>query len=178
MPIRKFSSREKALVTITVAFVLFAAVVYFILSPILGRWASLDSEIASKKNVFLKNTRILAKYARMKETRADVTQTARATKSDDEEVVNLISSTESLAKENGCFIVNIKPMGLRSEEVSKEALIELIIRGSVEQLAKFFYDLEHLESQLIRVRRFNLSPGSDRAGELEAALTVAKIMLG
>ncbi|MCX5667989.1 MAG: type 4a pilus biogenesis protein PilO [Candidatus Omnitrophica bacterium] len=177
MFINNFNKRERYLALATLSIVSIALVYVFIIDPIATRWKSLNSQIRSKVNMLEKDSRLAANQKAIRSEYAKLSKQGRPAKSKDQEVAQTLTFIEGVSKNDGCFIVNIKPVDIKNADSYKEILIDVTIEANMAQISKFLYDIENPRENLIDIKRFGVSSKYGQTGVLKSTFLISKALL-
>ncbi len=177
MIIDNFSKREKRLAIITFSLILAALVYIFIIAPLLSGWGGLNNQVRMKIGMLEKDLRILANQTALKAEYSKLSKYAKSGASDEQTISDTLSYIENVSRNDSCFIVNIKPIGVTSSSSYKEILIDVTVEAGIAQFSKFIYDMENPRDVLINIKRFTLSSKSGQTGMLKGTFFISKILL-
>ncbi|MBI3601493.1 MAG: hypothetical protein HY209_01155 [Candidatus Omnitrophica bacterium] len=152
------------------------AVVYgFLIEPLVGRWQSLESEIVSQKDILKKDLRILEKRKIIEAAYVDIVKEAQSR--EPQGAVDIMTSVETLSRNDSCLLVNIKPLGIQKRGSWQEVSIEITAEANAQQFSKFLYDLESSKTGMLRIKHFSLNPESAKPGILKGVFILNRILL-
>jgi hypothetical protein len=170
---RKLSSREKTLIMIAAAVLLFYTYYSFIISPLNNEVTEIRSDIdqsilvlRKQGNLLAKKNSLLAEYKMVSKKQKEATQYTS--------VVDMTEDIQRIA--SGILQPNsIRPVeqALDREKQSKFAL-EMEIISDFESILKFMYKLEKEDSRLL-ISRMNLNVISGHENQISAKLFVESI---
>lgn len=176
MFIHNFSERERYLALATSAIVLIAVVYALIIRPVSARWVNLNNQIRSKINALEKDYRILANEQLLRSEYAKFSKYAKPSKSEEEAVADTLAYIENVSRNDSCFIINIKPIGVTNAGSYKEILIDVTAEANIEQFSKFLYDIENPRDTLINIKRFTINSKSGQTGILKGTFFISKVL--
>lgn len=168
------SKREKAILYVTIAIVIFVVGFNFLAAPLLTKNEALNKEINALK------TR-LQKYLYLMERKDDIHSkynrlfvNLKVSDSSEDGLVSSLSELEKLAKVSNVRILDIRPQsGSRSAAIYREDIIELKAEGTMEEFLKFIYNIEN-SSLLFKIRRLYLNVKFNTPS-LEGVFSIARI---
>ncbi len=173
-----FSKRERYLALATVSVVIVFAVYALIIDPIAARWKILNSQVKSKISVLEKDSAILANQKALIDEYAKFSKYVKIPKSEEQAVADTLAYIENVSRNDSCFIINIKPAGVKNLESHKEVLIDVTAEaGGIDQFSKFLYDIENPRDTLIDIKRLTLSTKSNQERTLKGTLLISKTIL-
>ena len=177
MFIDNFSKRERYLAIITLSVVLIAVVYAFLIAPLSMVWKNLNNQIRSKINTLEKDSNILANQNALESDYAKLSKYAKSGRSDEQAAADTLTYIENVSRNDSCFIINIKPVGVTNGPSYKEILTDVTAEASMEQFSKFLYDIENPRDNLINIKRFTISTKSGQTGPLKGTFLISKILL-
>lgn len=152
---RKFNPREKILLFITMAVVLFAILLNFTVLPFIDKNDLINKEILI--------TRIkLKKYQRLLNRRETIEGRYPPLPVDDS-MSGALAELENMANESGLKILEVRP---------QDELIDIRTEGNIEQQIRFIYNIQN-SLALLWVRSFQINAKADNQ-LLEANFTITK----
>ena len=202
MFLKNLNKRERLIAGMTALMAVTALLYSFVLEPAAIRWLSLSTEISSRQNVlskdqrlFLMHEKIASEYASFskyvelhdrndcQEKWSGIPPARRAgcgmnsAQGLDTGMADTMNFIEAASKKDNCAIVNMKPLGGRSEASYKETLIEVTAEASMDAFSRFMYDIESSSNEMVRIKRFSLTPKPGQAGVLRGILIISKILV-
>jgi len=169
------TKREKLILFITIAVVIFGIVFNFFIAPILKESQRLNSEInitTAKLRRYLglisKKESIQNKYDKF------ITGKNLSQESKDPFVVAL-SLLEDMAKDANIRIVDIRPQTSKNLDLYKEIVVDLRTEGDIESYLKFLYSIEN-SLTLLKIKKFQLN-SKPNSQLLEGNFSVSQISL-
>lgn len=172
-----FSKRERYLAIATVSVVLAFAVYALIIDPITARWRNLNNQVKSKINMLEKDSAMIANQKEIMAEYAKFSKYVKVSQSEEQAVADTLTYIENVSRNDACFIINIKPAGVKNIESHKEVLIDVTAEAGIEQFSKFLYDIENPRDTLINIKRFTISTKSNQSGALKGTFLISKVIL-
>lgn len=176
MLIKNLTKRERRIAVITISMVGAALIYNFILDPLISRWKALNSETESRVNALEKDAFILANQKTVESEYARYAMSAKSQKSVERMAADLLAFIENTARNDSCFIVNIKPVGSKDLGTHKELWIDITAEAGMDQFSKFLYDIENNRDLLLNIERFTLNSKS-QSGVLRGSFIISKVIL-
>ncbi len=170
----KLSENEKKLAVLTVVLIIAACSYNFILEPAASLWRSLNKQIKDKTILLAHNYKLLENYESLEQEYANYHSYMDKAGAEPDLVLTL-QEIERISEKSLCRIINIKPVSSQEMNSRREALLDITIEGTVNNLSHFLYELESWESPL-RVKSFSLAPIAQSPGELRVFLQLKKIV--
>jgi hypothetical protein len=172
----KFSGREKAVLFVTVLVVSAALIDMVVIKPLVKKTDSLDAQIDSRETEIRKNLKIMSQKQRIEIQQASYRPYLGARSSENEEFTVFLKEVDTLARENGVYVVDLKPTGTKVTVDSTKYLINLNIEAEVAALAKFMYSLED-SKKLMTVEKYQISPKSKDSQTAKCSLLISKLVI-
>jgi hypothetical protein len=177
MRLNNFSGREKIVAAVTASLVAAALVFSLIIEPVSRARGRLDRDIAVAESALAKDTRLLAAYKSSgRNTAAVTTLGVRGGSTVEEETAALLEWIEEISRNASCSITSIKPLGAKAFGPYKDVSVEIVVEGSIAQLANLMYEAERSADMPIRIRRFSISAKSSSGGALRGSFLVSRFI--
>ncbi len=172
----RLSKREKVVLYGAVFFISLTFLDRLILGPILSEIKSLNTEIQNQEAMIKKNLHILAQKERIKKDLSYYDSYVVYAASPEEETVFLLKDIEKRANKSSIYVVDIKSAGEDEEGEIKKYLVKLNCEAQMEQLSKFFYDVES-SKKLLKIENYNIRPKSEGSSVLKCTVSISKALL-
>lgn len=151
------SKREKIILILTVAIVIFSLAFNFLIGPLWDKNDALNREMVSVRLRLKKYLRLLKEKDALQIKYSAVSTQFNVPEAQSEALVGVLAELENIAKNALVRIVDIRPQSAAgSRGPYKEALIDLRTEAGMEGYIKFIYDIENSLS-LLKIKRFQLS---------------------
>lgn len=172
---RLISKREKTILFVTLAVILFSGVFTFFLSPLLKRADILNKEVKRARLKLKKYAYLLSQETQLKEKYDQFVSRQHLLGVAENPDVSVLSVLETLAKEANIRIIDIRPQTPRAAQQYRETSIDLRTEGTMEGYLKFLYSIEN-SLILLDIQRFQLNakPGSQL---LEGSFSISQVSL-
>lgn len=177
MIVSRLSGRERYLAVITASIIALALLYAVIIAPISATMASVNARIRAKLISIEKDRKILAGQDILASEYARLSKNARMPGSEEQASADTLAYLEKIATNDGCFIVNMKPLGTSDNGTHKELLFDVTAEGGMSQFTKLLYDMEHPRDVLVNVKRFTLTSKSGQPGILKGTFLIGKMLL-
>lgn len=177
MALNRLSKREKVIAIAASVFVGAAIIYGIIVEPLSRQWNRLNNELRVKMNTLKKGLGILPSYKAIEADYSKFSVYASSKKSEDETVADMLETIESLSRQDSCFIVNIKPAGVKKSGSLKEIIIDANMEATMAQFMKFLYDIENYKNMTLRVRRFTFNSTSGSQTALKGSFLITRIIV-
>ncbi len=171
--IKAFTKREKLILYITVAIIIFSFFFSVFIMPILAKDEALDKEISAAKIKLHRYLRLIAQKDYIHDKYKKLSGQAIGDAAMGENISGgILSDLQNLAKASGIRIIDIRSQEPKKTALYKEMIIDLRLEGAMEDYLKFVYNLEN-SLLLLRVKRIqiNVKPNSPL---LEGSLSVSR----
>ena len=172
----RLSKRERLVLYGAIFFISVALLDRLMLGPILSKVKSLNKEIQSQEALSKKSLHILAQKDRIiKEVNRYASYVAHA-QSQEEEIIFLLKEIEKMANKSSVYVIDIKSTGLVEEGILKKYLVKLNCEAQMEQLTKFFYDVEN-SNKLLKIEKYDIRPKTEGSSVLRCTASISKAVL-
>ena len=172
----KLSRREKAVFYAAAAVITLLLLEKLIISPISSNLRSLDEEISRQESQNKSDTRIVARKSRIHSDAETYGAFVSAPPSEEEATTMLLKEIEGLADASKVNLIDVKPAGVKTEEVAKKYMVTLTCEGKMEQITNFLYAIES-SNKLLKVERYQISPKSKETTAAQVSMTVSQAVL-
>ena len=173
---RIFSKREKAILFVTIGVLLFSIIFNIMIMPILERNSGLDKEIAYTRSKLNKYLWLLSQKQNLQEKFSRFSSGASFSGGRQKDMqVATLAELETMARDSGVVIVDIRPQGRAETQAKAESIIDLRCEATMQGQMRFIYKLEN-SPLLLRIRRcqFTAKPNSQN---LEATFSLSQQLL-
>ena len=153
----KFSNREKTILYAAVAFVLVMIVDRLILNPVLFKLQFLDAEIELKSAQIQADLHVLAQEARIAEATKRYAKYSIKDLSVGEITTLLLKEIGDLTNKASVYLINIKPAGIKGEDLYKKYYVDLSCEAKMDQIIEFMHSIESSNS-LLKIEKYNINP--------------------
>lgn len=170
----RLSKREKAVFYITMLFVVLVLLDRLIVSPIFSHMRSLDRQIQEAESGISRNMKIVAQKDRIIAESAHYASYFATHATDEEEMTALLKEIENLASKSSAYLVDLKPVGLKSSGTSKKYQVNLNCEAQMEQIAGFMYAIEN-SNKLLTIERYQISPKAKESSIAKCSLSISKM---
>ncbi|TBR17344.1 hypothetical protein EPO66_02900 [bacterium] len=174
--IGRMSKREKAVFYAAVIFVSVMILDRIVISPITGKMRALDNEIRQKETSIKKNLHILAQKDRILMEGAKYAMFLNSSKSEEEEMTSLLKEIENIANKASVYLIDMKPVGVKTSGLAQRYEISLSCEGQMEQIVDFMYGIES-SRELLVISRYQVSPKSRESSVAKASLAISKVVI-
>ncbi|MCM8796063.1 MAG: type II secretion system protein M [Candidatus Omnitrophica bacterium] len=169
------SKREKIIFYAAVSFVFLTLLDRLIISPIHSKIKSLNREIQEKEVNIKRNLHILAQKERILSEINKYATFLSSAELKEEEIPSLLREIESLANKVGVYLVDMKPVGLKSIGSFQKYLINLNCEAQMEQLFDFMYNIES-SNKLLTIEKYQINPKSKESSVVVCSMSIAKMV--
>ncbi|HAJ57363.1 MAG TPA: hypothetical protein DCL35_06300 [Candidatus Omnitrophica bacterium] len=172
----KLNKREKMVLSGTVFFISLAIIDRLVLGPLFAKMELLDDRIQTEAELIRKNSRIVAEKDRVKAISGQLSVYSRRIGTQEEETAYLLGEVEKLARKSSLYIVDMKPLGVQEDSVSRRYSVDLNCEAQMEQLVRFMHEIENA-SVLFFVETFNISPKSQDSSVAKCNMRISSVIL-
>jgi type II secretory pathway component PulM len=171
MAAKKLNSRERSIVTLTLALLGLFIADRLIWSPVAEAWQRLDGTVVQKRSQLAHDRRLLVEQERVKREFASYALPAsEVPEGGSRGATGLLRSIEALARQSGVKISDIKPQ--RTEGGStRSGSVSLWIESDWDSLARFVYRIQN-SSQRLQLEKARLQRKGDESGRVIAQFQI------
>ena len=175
--ISKLNEKQRKIFYVAAAVVSLALVDRLFFGPILDKINFLNEEIALQKESISRDLKFLGYNDRILKN-SQVFSKYFSQVSKDEDVVNaeFLSLIERLASQAKVNLVKSNPAEGKKEKNYSEYAANLDCSGQLKDVISFMHFINSSE-ELLKITRFNMSPKRGVDGEVNASMTVAKMIV-
>ena len=170
------SKRERFVLYGAIFFISLALLDHLTLGPILSKIKSLNEEIRNQEIMIKKSLHILAQRDRIIKEVDIYSSYVTGAQSQEEETVFLLQKLEEIANESSVYVIDIKSAGLTEEGILKKYLVKINCEAQIEQLSRFFYDIES-SNKLLKIEKYDIKPKTEGSSIVRCAMTISKALL-
>jgi Tfp pilus assembly protein PilO len=176
MGLSNLGKRERYIAYITVLII--GAFVFdrLVLSSLLGKLDSLNTNIITKEKELTNALHLLAQKKLINSKYGEYTENIKQTLSNEKETAQLLSKIEKIAKDTNVSLTRMQPSQVKEEKFYKEYIIQVEVEAVISNLVDFLYKLEKT-SQLIRIGEFRLVPKQKNSSVLKMDMLIKSIMV-
>jgi Tfp pilus assembly protein PilO len=171
----RLNAREKLVLYGAGLFVIFAFFDRLVVGPIITKMKSLDEHIVQERELYRKNARIVAEKDKVAAVKKQLSGYSRKVGTQEEEVAFLLGEVEKIARKTSLYIVDMKPLGIQEDGVSRKYSVDLNCEAQMEQIMNFMYEIEN-SSMLFFVESFNITPKSKDSSVAKCNLRIANLI--
>lgn len=169
MFLSRLSKRERYIAYVAAVALILVFFNKIVLGPVIGKSNELNREIVIQEKKLEKSLGILVHDDAINTNYEKYTQNLKQTRSDEEEIAELLSEIEKIAKKTAVFLADIKPLPVSKIGFYKEYVVEAEVESEINHLVDFIYQLEK-SPRLLRVGKFHLTPKKGETKKEEAFL--------
>ncbi len=176
--IKLLRKREKVILYLAIAIILFMLIFNFIISPVMAKYANLNKEISVTSAKLRKYTALLGQKEKIQEKYSDkFNSVSGLPEFNGDSLVTALSELQHLAKRADIRIIDLRPrQGAKTgSQPYKEIIIDMRAEGSMEGYLKFIYDIEN-SFWILRIKKFQLLAKSNST-DLEGVFTISQVLL-
>ena len=170
------SKKVKCLLCIAIVCVGFIVLNMILLRPLMGKSANLDRRIQLKRRMVENSLRLLSQKEDIQKESGKFAKFAKQRFSEEEETASFLDDIEDIAKKSQVLLVALRPYSAVKLDFYIEYKIELEAESEMNQLITFVYNLQNSEN-ILRVRKFNISPKADNPNILRTNLTITTVLI-
>lgn len=171
----RLSKREKEVFYFAVCVVSLVFLDRVVVAPIFSRIRLLDEKIQGQEELIRKNARILAEKERIEATIKEYDKYSRAPLSPEEETAYLLGEIEKLARKTSLYVIDMKPVGVKEDAVSRTYSVDLNCEAQMEQILAFMHEVEG-STLIFFVESFNISSKSKDSSIAKCNLRISHVI--
>jgi len=174
--VARLNKRERFVFTVAAVVVGIALVDRLLIAPVADRLRRLDERIVTQTDLIRKNVRIVAEKDRVKAA-ADSFKVYYAHKASthEEEVAVLLGEVEELARGASLYIVDMKPLTVEEDSVSRKVAVNLNCEAQMEQVFAFMHAVAGAP-RLLFVESVNITPKSKDSTIAKCNMKISNII--
>jgi len=172
----RLSKREKIIASIVGIFVALVSMYFIVLSPILSKIESLDQEIRNQEALIKESLYILARQDTINKEIDLYDSFTEHALSQEEEVIFFLQDIEKLANKSEIYIIDIKASGSEESEGLKKYFVRVNCEGQMEQIVKFFYEVENM-NKLFKIERYDIRLKTQGSSIVRCTAYISKAVL-
>ena len=173
---RDYSSREKVIIRLALAAVLFMIVDLSIFKPISGYLDRLNDKIESQEQLIPKRLMILKHRDKiLKEYNALQSLVTDPKITQEEEIAKFLREIERVSKGVGLFVNNINPVKVAKESEAVYLMsVDIDGKGGLKEIRRFIRMIED-QNPSMRVDGFDIKPDGKDSDQLKYRFSISKI---
>ena len=175
--ISKLSEGGKKIFYLTVLVVGLALVDRLFLGPVLERLKTIDEEIMQQEENTRRDLRFLTYKDKILQNSQSFSKYFTKGKKDDD-VINaeFLSTIEKLATQSKVNLVKSNPSEAKKEKMFAQYFANLDCNGQLKDVVTFMHMI-NAHDELLKITRLNMTPKKGAEGEVNASMTVAKMII-
>lgn len=173
--LKALNKREKIILAVTCAVVVFSLLSKLIIEPVLARNEALNKGIRMTQEKLKKYLRLLSQKEYLKGSYAKISSSVNIPPEGKDDLTGILSEIENLARDANLRIVDMRPQSPKSLSSYKESYLELRAEGDMESCLKFIYNIEN-SLALLAVKKFQIS-AKPASSILEASFLISQVSL-
>ena len=167
------SKRERIIFYITVGILSLIILDRLIIYPVLSKMRSLDEGIGQEKTLIKRDLHILSQKERIIQEAEKYAAYSIQDLSTEEVTTLLLKEIGNLANKTSVYLIDIKPTGIKEEDVYRKYLVNLSCEAQMEQIISFMYSIEDSNS-LLKIEKYNISPKSEDSSIARCSMVISK----
>ena len=170
------SKRERIVFYIALGVISLVILDRLVIYPVLARMRSLDEEIKEERARIKRDLHILAQKERIIEESQKYAPYSIKDLSTEEVTTLLLKEIGNLANETSVYLIDIKPTGIKEEDVYRKYLVNLSCEAQMEQIINFIYSIEDSHS-LLKIEKYNINPKSEDSSIARCSMVISKTVI-
>lgn len=172
----RLSRKEKIGLSLALAFITVAVLDRLIVSPIRSRVRQINQNIQISEKQLAHDLRNVRQKDQIEKQFEKFVGYVERSGSDEEEVAKILGEIESLARQSGIYLVDMKPQAPKDIDFYKEYTIEIEVEGEMIPLTKFLHQL-NTSPQLLRIKKLRLTSKEEGQAGLKASMVITKVLV-
>lgn len=172
----KLSKKEKFGIVISAVIISLALIDRVIVIPIKDKLERLDREVIIMEKKLAGDLRNINQKELILTQYNNYSKYIKKAGSDEEEVAKVLAQVESLARQSGVALINVKPQAFLAKENYKQFQVEIEAEAGMEALVKFLYGL-NTSTQLLRADSLRFAVKEKDASRLRAIIGITKLVV-
>jgi hypothetical protein len=174
--VAKRSPREKKVLLGALAALSLVFIDRVIVASLSAKTKGLDQAIAERESEIRKDLRIMAQKQRIEVQHINYKPYLGMMSTENEEFTVFLKEVDTLTKDNGIYVVDMKPTGTKEMGKAKKYLINLNIEAEMAPLVKFMFAIED-SKKLMTVEKYQVSPKSKDSQSAKCSLLISKLVI-
>ena len=172
----KLSRKERVGLSLALAFILVAFLDRLIVSPIRNRVRQINQSIHISEKQLAHDLRNVRQKDQIEKEFEKFVGYVERSGSDEEEVAKILGEIESLARQSGIYLVDMKPQAPKDIDFYREYTIEIEVEGEMIQLTQFLHQL-NISPQLLRIKKLRLTSKEEGQTGLKSSMVITKVLV-
>ena len=174
--IAKLSKREKLVLFGSVLVVACALVDRVIVASLSRRIEQLDAQVTAREAEIRKNLKIVSQKKRITAQHDIYKPYLGQMSTENEEFTVFLKEVDTLARDSGIYVVDMKPTGTKEAGEARKYLVNLNIEAEMPALVSFMYSVED-SKKLMTVEKYQISPKSRDSQTAKCSMLVSKLVI-
>lgn len=179
LSIVNLSKREKAILIITIALIVFSSFYKLAISPYLRLSSSLDKEIVKLHNKLNKAMRLIPRKSIIEKEFQDIAASGMPEQegfAGEQQIARILIALENLGNQAGVRLTDIRPHPVRAAEYYSEYIVEVRFEAGINEITRFIYEIQRSE-ELLKIEKLQLNIKSSESSLLEGFLEIHKVSI-
>ena len=173
----KLTGREKAILYIVIAIAALALAYNFLIEPIYKKWVEVNQEIKLLEVKLQKAISIVKEREKIEKDYVIYAEKLKPKGSDEQEMTFMLNELETLARNSGLKIINVRPKQAQDKESYKKFSVGLETESDMSALMKFIYEVKNSQ-QMLKIDRLTLNTKSSQSGVLiMATMSISRVAI-
>ncbi|MGE5308158.1 MAG: type 4a pilus biogenesis protein PilO [Deltaproteobacteria bacterium] len=172
----KLSKQEKAFLFVAIIAVGVSLVDRVIVRALWTRIRELDGKIEAREAGIRKDLKIMAQKQRIEIQQTKYRPFLGAQPTENEEFTLFLKEVDTLARDSGIYVVDMKPTGTKQAGDSVKYMVNLNVEAEMGALVRFLYTIEDL-NKLMTVEKYQVQPKSRDSQTAKCSMLVSKLVI-
>ena len=172
----KLSRKERVGLSFAFVFIIVAFFDRLIVSPIRSRVRQINQNIHISEKQLAHDLRNVRQKDQIEKQFEKFVGFVERSGSDEEEVAKILGEIESLSRQAGIYLVDMKPQSPKDIDFYREYTIEIEVEGEILPLTQFLYQL-NISPQLLRIKKLRLTSKEEGGTALKSSMVITKVLV-
>lgn len=150
------TKREKTLIYLTAAIIIFSVLLNILILPLLNKYELLNKEINIARARLIRYTRLLSQKENIEKEYGKLLSDVKLSDRQQDAPMAILSELENLAKAANVRIIDIRPQSQQGKAAHRQVLVDFRTEGDMQGHMKLIYNIEN-SLLLLKIKRFRLS---------------------
>ena len=170
------SKRERNISIVATAVLMVVTADFAVVRPLKSSLASLDHKIKDTENLVLRNLKVAGQKPELDKVYQRMQESMQDSHANDEEIrSSMLKDIESLARENGIYLSEVKPQVSNETPRFKEFAVRVQMECRMEPLMRFLADILKRQ-KLYTVDSFRITPHPEDVHKIKATVTLSRVV--
>ncbi len=170
----QLSKRERLIFYVAASIIIFSFLYNFLVEPAYKKYKQLNQRLLSNDIKYQRFVRLTKEKERIAKEYKNSIKDVKLKSSDEEETASLLTQIETIARNSGVRIVDMKPQSTKDRGFYKQFRVEVKVESNMSALTRFMYDTVNSD-QILKLERLQINAKGGGSDLLVATINVTKI---